>query len=353
MSESNPFDDIATKLRNGAPVEPITVRQFLSWFGAKRRGTWIVHWIRATLSQAGLRTEPDFESAFLDSPVIFVLASEIPTAQREIKASALPRLESSAISTRIDETSSPYADPTHRLSKLAAANRIPVSVSPDTSLREAVTILLTKDFSQLPVMVGERDVKGIVTWSSIGSRLALGKKAQHVREYMEPHHELHADASLFQAIEVIVDAQYVLIRGRNNKITGIVTASDLSLQFKQLSEPFLLLGEIENHLRLLLASKLTTQDFALAKDPSDVTRTVAAVEDLSFGEYQRLLENPQVWVRLDLEIDRQQFCVQLNHIRQIRNDVMHFDPDGIPDEDMERLRDFVRFLGRLQMIRVS
>jgi hypothetical protein len=42
----------------------------------------------------------------------------------------------------------------------------------------------------------------------------------------------------------------------------------------------------------------------------------------------------------------------LNKVREIRNDVMHFDPDGIPPADLEQLRDFAHFLQRLQIIGV-
>jgi len=39
-------------------------------------------------------------------------------------------------------------------------------------------------------------------------------------------------------------------------------------------------------------------------------------------------------------------------VRRIRNDVMHFDPDGIPEKDLMTLREFARFLQRLQIIDV-
>jgi hypothetical protein len=37
---------IADGLKAGRAVEPVTVRTFLSWFGAQRRGWQIVHQIR-------------------------------------------------------------------------------------------------------------------------------------------------------------------------------------------------------------------------------------------------------------------------------------------------------------------
>ena len=80
--------------------------------------------------------------------------------------------------------------------------------------------------------------------------------------------------------------------------TGIVTASDLSGQFLQLAEPFLLLGEIENLIRRILLNKFAKQDFEAVRDPEDGHRQVSTVSDLTFGEYIRLLENGDRWQKL-------------------------------------------------------
>lgn len=166
-------------------------------------------------------------------------------------------------------TTSTLADPTFRISQLAAANKKPTSAAPDDTVQKVITVMLANDFSQLPVMTSERDVKGIVSWSSIGSRLAVGKSGLHVRELMDSHQEIRAELSLFQAIPVIVQHQYVLVRGGDSRITGIVTATDLSLQFQQLAEPFLLLSEIENHVRRLLGDNFTPEELAVVRDPND------------------------------------------------------------------------------------
>jgi hypothetical protein len=70
---------------------------------------------------------------------------------------------------------------------------------------------------------------------------------------------------------------------------------------------------------------------------------------LSFGEYIRLLEKPESWVKLGLSIDRKLFVDMLERSRQIRNDVMHFDPDGASDDDLGFLRKFVGFLKKLKI----
>ena len=49
-------------------------------------------------------------------------------------------------------------DPTYWIGKLEAANHALVSVKPDAQLSEAITMMLSHDYSQLPVMTNERDV---------------------------------------------------------------------------------------------------------------------------------------------------------------------------------------------------
>src|SRR2546426_10657058 len=108
--------------------------------------------------------------------------------------------------------------------------------------------MLDHDFSQLPVMQGEREVKGVVTWKSVASKQALGFYCETVKECREDARIVDSNRTLFDAIPTIVEHGYVLVRNeRDRRITGIVTASDLSLQFQGLAEPFLLLREIELH----------------------------------------------------------------------------------------------------------
>lgn len=355
MTDSERISTIAQQLQGGTSVPPITVREFLSWFSAQRRGYWIVSSIREALAQNNVRTEPDFESEYIDSPISFVLVEQTPPEESVQQPSielASTAVASSPVIAELSASLS-YGDPTYRISKLAAANNAPVAVKPDATLSEAITLMLSNDFSQLPVMTSEREVKGVISWTSIGTRLALGINGNLVRELMDQSHEITADSSMFQAIPIIVQHQYVLVRGSDNRINGIVTASDLSLQFQQLAEPFLLLSEIENHIRRLIGNKFSTAELSQSGDPSDTERRISRVADMTFGEYIRLLENPDRWTKLQLSIDRSTFCKQLDRVRLIRNDVMHFDPDGIPPSDLETLREFTRFLQRLQNIGVS
>jgi CBS domain-containing protein len=226
---------IAAALRAGEDPPTPTVREFLCWFGAMRRGQWIVRGIRASLAEAGLVTQPDFEGAYIDSPIEIRL---VPDGGGAVVATVAGTSIAAAVGDLIVATPEPsapvrvgIADPTYRLSKLAAANKPPVFVAPDQAILDAVTLMLSNDFSQLPVMTNERNVKGMVSWRSIGARWALGKDGTYVREFTDEAVEIPADRSIFAALPTIVDQGYVLVRDATSRVSGIVTTSDLSLQF--------------------------------------------------------------------------------------------------------------------------
>lgn len=338
---------IADRLRSNDAVETVTVREFLSWFGAKRRGYWVVDQIRDGLKSAQLSTEPDFEGTYIDTPIRFQLAQESTQVNATAPGAMLDLTSLLLTAPASADSKSETPDPTHRISKLGAANRAPTFVAPDDQLSTATTTMLVRGFSQLPVMTGSRDVKGVISWQSIGDRVARGNIGTTVREMMDPQfHEIRHDTSLFQAIPAIVANDYVLVRAKDNSVCGIVTASDLSLQFLQLSEPFLLIGEIENHIRQIVTDAFILADLQQAQDSKDPSRTVSGAADLNFGEYKTLLDHPDRWVKSSLPWDRRVFCDQLDAVRAIRNDVMHFDPDPLTEGDLQTLREFARFLQR-------
>jgi len=358
---------IRGSLDAGEDVGAVSVRELLRWAGAERRGYMVAYRVRNALRENGIMTLPDFDSVHLDSTVLFVLdvqpneaAEEDAAPNNEGNAAIeLPRvaIEANGHVEPAAQVERQYIvgaadEPAFRVSRLLAASQPPTRVQPDCTLVEAVTIMMRHDFSQLPVMTTEREVKGIITWASIATRLQVdANKPQTVQACMIPHVEVPESESLFRVIDHIVEHSYVLVRGGNKTITGIVTATDLSSQFRQLSEPFLLLGEIENHLRSLIDNKFTADELRAAKDAGDEERAVESVADLTLGETIRLLESPQNWERIGVPLDRNVVIRDLHRVREIRNDVMHFDPDGISHEDHATLFAFVQFLHGVRRLR--
>ena len=334
LSPEDKLKGIAQLLKQERPTKPVTVRDLLNWFGAQRRGPLKVEQIRDALESAELQTKPDFEEPYIDGTIEFILAGQEPVVTEN---RAKPGLETGQT-----------VDPKYRIRRLPSANRGVTSVSPNHTVRQAITIMLADDFSQLPVMTNKRSVSGVISWRSIGKSILLYGKSitSEVREVMEPAVIVKADSSIFRVIDSVVAKQYILVRDENTAlITGLVTTSDLSEEFHSLAEPFFRLGEIENQLRRLINSAGFTKDeLQRHTDCNDGTQTVNEVSDLTFGGFVRILQNPQMWSRLRLSLDRTTFAERLDGIRQIRNDVMHFSPDPFDEEDLESLRRFSSFL---------
>ena len=277
--------EIAEKMREErkggvAPSSPTpTVREFMSWFGYARRGLWIVERVREELEANGLHTEPDFQHAYVDGPISFQDSS----------------------------VSAPPADSTLRVDILKAAHNPPTSVTPNDNLETAITHMMSNDFSQLPVMEGQRQVKGIITWESIGSKTAMGQASDDVKVYMERAEIIDGQQPFFDAVSVIARTGYVLVRGQGNVITGIVTASDINDQFLQLAEPFLLIGEIESHIRRVIHGQFTREELVETSRASN-GQTIDHIANLTFGDYCRLLEDPTRWEKLNLKFERNGVC---------------------------------------------
>jgi CBS domain len=226
-----------------------------------------------------------------------------------------------------------------------------VSVKPNATLEEAVTLMLARNFSQLPVMTTDREVKGVVSWTSIGARQATKITGPDVQTYMDDHQEINISASLFSGIKIILEHNYVLVRSPDRKISGIVTSNDIALQFEEISTPFLLLAEIENNLRSLIRKKLTIADVKRACGEEHLPKEFSGISELTFGNYVRVLEHVDNWAKLGLYLDRVAFCSELSAINTIRNDVMHFDPDPLSEQDLSKLRNVAKMFDLLRSLR--
>lgn len=320
-----------------------TVRTLLSWFDQHRRGQHVVNNIRAVLDFVLLKTDPDFELAFFDGPVEFLPA--LTSNQKQTTGAASSAQANKISAVRVNEGGKLPKDPVMRVDILEAANRKNLCVvNRDTPLAEAITQMATKHFSQLPVMQNPREQKvGMVSWKSIGEQMAWGRDCKFVRDCMEHAEVIPWNTPLITAVSKIVEHQVVLVRGQDAAITGLITTTDLALEFRKLSEPFLLLGEIENQIRRLILSRFSVEDFQAIKAPVETGREVADFSDLTMGDYIRLLQDPDKWRRLECKLDRKTFVDRLDSVRRIRNDVMHFHPDPVEPEDIEMLQEIARF----------
>ncbi len=338
--------DIAAGKRRWAKVKTL-----LSWFEKKGRGKHVVQTIQEALNETGLFTHPAFTTGGVHDYIEFKTLSETgdgPAAESPgtrvsgggTKPDDGSQAESAEGSDGRDRHSQEATGSNFCIGMLEAANRPNeiLVIARDKTVEEATTLMIMHRYSQLPVTQDMRRIDGMISWRSMGRVRARGDACKHVRDCLEPVLILDQDAPFFEAVDTITEKEVVLVRGRNRTITGVVTTSDLSREFRHKSEPFLLLGEVEDRIRILISRKLSAEEIKKAKDPGDDTREIEDAADLTFGEYVRLLESRENWQKLRLGIDRKLFVGLLNDVREVRNDVMHFRPDSSEPEDLDKVR---------------
>lgn len=320
--------------------------EVMAFLGVKRRGWRVNKKIIHLLEEYDLMADPAFEDTWKWGEVM-------------IKKKPKVRL---GTQNQIDDY-----DPTPRLSLLRASNLESikeednseiglVSVKKQATIDEVITLMFKYNFSQIPILLDKRRAVGIVSWESIGKALALGKECKTAMDCIDEVTILKSSIPLFDAVKIIREKGIVLVRQANETISGIITANDIGEQFISLAEPFLLIEQIENHIRLLLDEKFTPEELKefLIQNGFEFYKDFETLSDLTFGAYTRIIENPQNFEKLNLyNINKKQFTSLLDDIRNIRNDIMHFDPDGISKNDLELLQRTANFLHKIHQIKKS
>lgn len=326
------FLDMLEDINKNDSKHEMTPKELLNYFGCEKRTSGNTWCINKFLKENNLEVVPHYEDVYLYAKVI-------------LKHKEKARIQKN---TATETSSSIKYDPVNRINFLPSANAKPLTVKRDADLYEAITLMMINDYSQLPVMNNDRDIDGMLTWKSIGEALVHKQEGKAVKDYMSKNYEvIEYDQPLFEAIKKVIDNEVVIVKNNEKCICGIITATDINEHYLKLTEPFLLLKEIENHIRIILDGKFTLEDLRKFASSPDSDTDINSISDLTFGEYTRIIENPAKWEKLKLKIDRTTFAKRLHEVRIIRNNVMHFHPDGISEIDEKILRDTSLFFKRL------
>ena len=339
MSEFG-IEEAVRLAREGTPVET-TPRRLLSWVGASRRGSNVVEKLRRKMQEAEVTTTPDFEGVYIDRAIrLHGINDTGPnTEENGNDGYDLAREEDGVrVATEGD------LEPAHWIGRLEAATNSPLMVSLSDSVGHAITLMLQHEYSQLPVKRGPNKIAGMISWRSIGKKLHLLGACESVQDCLEKHYEVKDTASLFEVIQWVTRHDSVIVKTGSDQISGIITNADISREFRRLAEPFLLLGDIENALRRLIDQRFSPTELQESLDPNQASRTVESASDLTFGEYLRLMQKPENWDRFGLNLERTLIVNQLNEVREIRNEVMHFNNDPLEGDSTETLRSAAHFL---------
>lgn len=241
-------------------------------------------------------------------------------------------------------TTKVQSDSVKRVRIMAAANNKPTYVTTADSLMHAITLMQQNDFSQLPVLrIEDQALCGFISWKTIGLALWHGQEGELVENYMSSDvMTICYDMPLLKAIDIIADKEFVVVLDKEKKLSGIITASDITSEFFSITqaEAFLLLEQIEVQIRNILGHA----GIRIAELPKFGNQDLQSVDDLTFGQYKKLFSDEEHWSKFGIRNDQQDFVDFLDEVRKIRNDVMHFDPDGLSLEQLQKLRNMARYL---------
>lgn len=367
------------RLTAGMPIQRVSVRKMLAFAGAERRGWMIMQRIADVLDSRGLRTEPNFRTAWIDGLVrINLIDAESITGEDgaeltdlldetfssldpsfapedQISGGMAPVAETlnipDALGGVVEIPSTPAvkespevvaADAVRRVRNIASANRGVVSVNLQDKLTTATTIMMYEQYSQLAIMQGERTVKGVISWESIAKRFLQNPSPAFVSDCRIDAQVIEAEAPLFEALPTIEKYGYILVR-HAGKITGLVTASDVASELQALSFAFISIGSIEGMIRTKVHPVLVSSDLENLEQHSRA-KVEGGISQLTFGENIVMLQRQSIWERLELTLDQAEFIKRLIEVRDIRNDVMHFNPDPLGQKQKRTLEQMEHFL---------
>ncbi|MFF0035222.1 CBS domain-containing protein [Streptomyces mirabilis] len=330
--------------------------ELLTCFNTRVRNPQVNLHIEQLLKDAGLATLPYFATCSSQSE-IHIVARETTVAEQPTDAGVDEEQE--------DESGLlPGALPqqSFRIGDLPCAHAGVDSITSASNLTEATYIMYTKNYSQIPVLEDQYTVVGVVTWRSVAKMYGTGVDPVLGNAIVEDPPIVHARDDFFAMLSTICEHGYVLVRAHNGRISGIVTATDITQRFDATAWPFFVVGEIELRLRKCLGAKMS-EDAIRGVQRND--KKTGKIADLTFGQYVMLLDGDQRnkhgqrleamcsaadqnWLALGWTgVNQVQFVHQLNRVRNIRNQIAHFDSEPLSQQRSEELRQFVGLLRQL------
>jgi len=210
---------------------------------------------------------------------------------------------------------------------------------------DAIEIMCTKNYSQLPIIQknddGSETCVGVVTVLSFLQvlRQQYEKGNEGISKIMEwptvrfkvsdePTFAQPSD-EILEYIEFMAKEDFVLV-GSRQKCNSIVTNSDVVGFFKNKTEVFLLLREIETSLRYVISKclgqdklKAALDSLTLSRKERKIKAPLRNVDDLFQDELRLIILGN--WNEFQKCFrDKEKINDQLEYIRDLRNKVFHF-----------------------------
>jgi CBS domain-containing protein len=342
MSGREKLQKIVRDLKSGKEVDGVYAKDLRAWFGFSKKGIHVDNHIKNTLVECNLSTVPDFHLKWAWEWIKFELMHE---NHKFINYSGTQRTYD--ISQLLDEIL-PVVDKTSRDA------RVGDSLSPDDTLSHAITLMMARGLSVLP-LVHNSKVTGVLSFKEIVNHIFFNKGFNFANEKLGSYASMppifKKDDNIHSIIPDLTNHECVIVEVKVNENMKIfcISKDDIIRVFRELSIPFVLIEEIENKLRQLLSNTYTVDEVnsILTANQKKLTSN-SSLSKLTFGNYFYLLKSPELWNKLELNnVDHNIFIDSIEKIKNIRNSVVHFSPDAVDDTDINTLKLFNSMLSNI------
>ena len=193
------------------------------------------------------------------------------------------------------------------------------SVSPDATVQSAFTTMVLYDYSQLPV-VRDGKVTGVVKWNALATVCSSGSAANAtIGEYAEKAQTIGVNEPWEKATEIVAKGDYAIVVCGDDRLAGIITASDMAAYLDRLVEPTANIQRIEESLR------------SINEWPTKSNGKVPSIGD----QIKKLKKN---WESLTVCLDLKTVVKALEAAKTTRDNLAHFKPKRVSEWERENLR---------------
>lgn len=179
------------------------------------------------------------------------------------------------------------------VSNMIEGRGIPVSVKKSDHISKAFSIMLEKDFSQLPVLDDQDQILGVITYKNILRALKYYKADLEdlvVENAIESIDKFDLEDDIFDILPSLQANNAVLITSMGDHLIGIVTNFDTTEYFRKRSEDLMIIEEIELNIRDLIQFTFENEDGILDNDnlQKSINRITDHIDDLK-NDYRSAL----------------------------------------------------------------
>ncbi|WP_406638471.1 CBS domain-containing protein [Amycolatopsis sp. WGS_07] len=242
-----------------------------------------------------------------------------------------------------------------RVSQLVPDDQDVVTIPVGTTVGDALNLMRTHSFDQLPVITAGNRVVGTFTHRSFARELRSIRPQDNPLSV--PVDDLVEDLQFVRSSHHIDDIlgfleiDHAVLVGDEDRLLAIVTATDLNRFLWDRTRPFVLLQDIELAVRDLMRSSCTADELVGSISvglPLGPDRVSARLEDLTLSElFSVLLHGPSFgrFFRICFRANRELVRATLEPVVEIRNKVFHF-RDEVSGGEVQTLIDVTNWLRR-------